>query len=360
MPQECFDWEHNRIYSNNLNVFSKTRQDYCRTTPFVKRTREIVCPQFQTAVGTGVVMGGANRNLLAHNAIYDNWRQGVLLLTVPAVIRGDNDPDHQTDTSNGNHFIENVMGRAPDGTKLPNGKDFSVGRWRLRQLLAGEHARVRQGHDTVQPAGLPGQVALAPAEPGDHGRQLPCTAWDPSRNPQPMAVTGSRPRRSHERAAYAHLAGGRCRGIRARADGLRRAGHRATGALVWEGTPDVFRSSDLPDDRVVVGHVRNRSSHMLHLRAAALRVRDAHGATLLAAGAFTASYAHGLFGAFQQPSELPIAELARLGRVIELPPGASAPLFAAWRLRAGSHEPVTIETGAGALPVPGRARSTAG
>jgi len=53
MPQECFVWQHNEIYSNNNNVFSSERQDYCIKTPFPERRKDIVCPQFQGPVGTG-------------------------------------------------------------------------------------------------------------------------------------------------------------------------------------------------------------------------------------------------------------------------------------------------------------------
>jgi hypothetical protein len=66
---------------------------------------------------------------------------------------------------------------------------------------------------------------------------------------------------------------------------------------------------------------------------------------------FTNTYAHGLFGAFQQPSHLPPAELVRLGRVLDLAPGATAPFFAAWRLARGSREPVRVDYGAGTLEV---------
>jgi len=48
----------------------------------------------------------------------------LLLLSVPASIRGDNDPAHQEDTSNGNRFIGNFMGQAPDGSRKPNGLEF--------------------------------------------------------------------------------------------------------------------------------------------------------------------------------------------------------------------------------------------
>ena len=45
MPQECYQWEHNVIASNNFNPFTKANQDYCIATPFVKRRKTVVCPQ---------------------------------------------------------------------------------------------------------------------------------------------------------------------------------------------------------------------------------------------------------------------------------------------------------------------------
>jgi hypothetical protein len=185
MPQECFHWTHNEIYSNNNNVFSKERQDYCMATPFAKRKKEIVCPQFQTPVGTGVVMGGANRDVLDANYIYDNWRQGVLLLTVPASLRGDHDPAHQQDTSNQNHFTGNVMDKRPDGSPAPNGLDF---KWD-----GGGQGNCFQGNTTSRPsdpATLPdcnsaSAVWLSP-NPATFAPQVPCTAWDPYQDPQPV------------------------------------------------------------------------------------------------------------------------------------------------------------------------------
>jgi hypothetical protein len=67
---------------------------------------------------------------------------------------------------------------------------------------------------------------------------------------------------------------------------------------------------------------------------------------------FTAGYAHGLFGGFQQPSALPERELVRLGRMVVLNPGAATPVFAAWRLPADAHGPVSIDYGTGILTVP--------
>jgi hypothetical protein len=184
MPQECFVWRHNQIYSNNFNPFTPERQDYCRRTPFADRAKEIVCPQFQTAVGTGVAMGGANRDLLEGNFIYDNWRQGVLLLTVPAAVRGDNDPTHQQDTSNGNRFLDNVMGRAPDGSRQPNGREFTWDGGGAGNCWAG-NTTTSVSQPLLLPA-CPGVPAWLPPNPAVTAEQVPCTAWDPYRNPNPV------------------------------------------------------------------------------------------------------------------------------------------------------------------------------
>jgi hypothetical protein len=129
--------------------------------------------------------------------------------------------------------------------------------------------------------------------------------------------------------------------------------------LAWIGTPQVFAPGDLPRDRVVVGRIRNFSKVTLQIKASSLRVRDARDQILKASAGFTVTYAHGLFGAFQQPGQLPIRELVRLGRIAILEPGAASPLFAAWRLPPGAREPVTIDYGSGTLAVPVAAKPTA-
>jgi hypothetical protein len=130
-------------------------------------------------------------------------------------------------------------------------------------------------------------------------------------------------------------------------------------ALVWIRAPQVFTPRDLPRDRIAIGRIRNASDHTLRLEAAALRVRDAHGRVLESSAGFTASYAHGLFGAFQQPSAEPLRELVRLGRIVFLNPGASSPVFAAWRLPINARGPVSIDYGDGTLAVPIATRPTA-
>jgi hypothetical protein len=156
-------------------------------TPFKQRKKTIVCPQFQTPVGTGIVMGGSNRDTLDHNYIYDNWRQGVILLTVPASLRGDHDPNHQQDTSNENHFIGNVMGQKPDGTKAANGAEFTWDGGGKGNCFEGNTLASGTGSE---PASLPDCKSASPVwvppNPAVTAPQVPCTAWDPYLDPQPV------------------------------------------------------------------------------------------------------------------------------------------------------------------------------
>jgi hypothetical protein len=127
-------------------------------------------------------------------------------------------------------------------------------------------------------------------------------------------------------------------------------GGKAT--LEWNGKPQVFSLRDLPSDRVLIGQVVNRGSKTLHLSAARLSVTDESGKLLKSSGAYTATFGHGLYGAFQQPSEVPQAEASRLGRDIYLITGQKSPFYAAWRIPAGSKGPFKIKWGGGALEAP--------
>jgi hypothetical protein len=122
--------------------------------------------------------------------------------------------------------------------------------------------------------------------------------------------------------------------------------------LAWKDRPQAFRSKTLPQDRVVLATVRNASSQPLRLDAGKLVVRDAGGHRLVSTVQFVAAFSHGLYGAFQQPSELPPEELTRRGLVVTLRPGASAPLTVAWRLAGGAREPATVDYGSGRLILP--------
>ena len=88
-------------------------------------------------------------------------------------------------------------------------------------------------------------------------------------------------------------------------------------------------------------------------------MRDADGHRLRAYAVFTSTFAHGLYGAYQQPNPVPPAELRRLGHVITLEPHQTAPLTVAYRLTSGTHVPLRVDYGRGALSVPRRARAQA-
>jgi hypothetical protein len=188
MPQDCSKWTDNEIYSNNVNYFEDANETYCNNTPFQNRRKDVVCPQFLAVVGTGFMWYGANQNLLANNRIYDNWRTGMRLFWVPATLRGDNDPAHQNDTSNGNRIINNAFGIGPDGSSKPNGEDVvwdeqGVGNcWEDNATAPGRPL-------TSDPMPLPtcasGGSNSPISDPTKTAEDAPCVTWNPRSNPDP-------------------------------------------------------------------------------------------------------------------------------------------------------------------------------
>ncbi|MDX6643705.1 MAG: hypothetical protein QOD76_1667 [Solirubrobacteraceae bacterium] len=152
-------------------------------------------------------------------------------------------------------------------------------------------------------------------------------------------------RRAAVLAAGAALALGGCGGDKPRSD---------RGVLVWSKEPLLFSATHLPNDRVLIGTVRNRSGQALSLVADRLTVRDADNRRLRAYAVFTSTFAHGLYGAYQQPNPVPPAELRRLGHIITLEPHKTAPLTVAYRLTSHTRAPLRIDYGRGTLSVPRR------
>jgi len=190
MPQDCTKWVDNTIGDNNQNFFEKEIQDYCAKTPFEKRPREKVCPQFQVPVGTGMIMAGANDNMIRGNAIYNNWRDGILLIYVPASIRGENDPAKQQDTSNGNNYVSNRMGIRPDGARDVNGVDFMWDEQGKGNCWSGN---VGPGGAPTRndPASLPtcedelNKTIQRPVNARKSAQEAPCATWNPKDNQFP-------------------------------------------------------------------------------------------------------------------------------------------------------------------------------
>jgi hypothetical protein len=186
MPQDCAKWENNEIYSNNKDLFSPEMDEYCKNTPYAQRDPKKVCSTFQNPVGTGILIAGGNSNIAANNYIYDNWRQGIALLYVPAAVRGTTDPAQAYDTSNNNTFRDNKMGVRPDGTRDPNGVDF----W-WDEEGAGNCWTGNTGPGGAKVTGNPSNLPDCPGGPFTPGNPAKtasvgtCATWDPMTNPDP-------------------------------------------------------------------------------------------------------------------------------------------------------------------------------
>jgi hypothetical protein len=117
-PGDSMLIEKNEFYSNNFNIYEEDSD---------------INPAFPFPVGTGLWIAGGNAHQVRNNYIYDNWRRGTMLFSVPDQLvcgeaAGGNqqagcDPNGQT-TSYDNSFYDNYMGMRPDGTADPNGTDF--------------------------------------------------------------------------------------------------------------------------------------------------------------------------------------------------------------------------------------------
>ena len=141
-PADSSEIDNNYIYSNNLNLYRKDAP-----------VKALVA----VPVGTGILYGGMNDARVHDNWIFDNWRDGAMLLAVPdALVNGGGAegsifpgiscagaPENKLSTSCGNRFYGNRMGQVPPGfafpkevdqfriprspqgaTRMPNGNDF--------------------------------------------------------------------------------------------------------------------------------------------------------------------------------------------------------------------------------------------
>jgi len=105
-PQDGSVFEDNNIYSNNFNSYSAGSD---------------VEPRVPVPVGVGILIGGGNGNTIRGNRIWNNWRRGTMLFHVPDALSG---LSSVNSVSHRNRQYDNIMGRAPNGDRLPNGVDF--------------------------------------------------------------------------------------------------------------------------------------------------------------------------------------------------------------------------------------------
>ena len=250
--------DNNWIYSNNLDLYSVE-------PPPVE-------PLVPMPIGTGVVWPGMNGGVIRDNYIFDNWRHGTVLASVPDSLAGE--PEGNVDpkvhctitgistTSCGNRFFGNVMGRVPPGFKfnsavtkfgnrhgragrasLPNGVDFwwdefagnNGNCWYENTGADGSKGSITGSGQGVPPELLPSncntsvgqgdpvkEAVLADCSlysrgdtPGDH----PLCYWF-RMPPEPGSAQASAERRRMARQARAYLQSPRGRAMRQRIDGI--------------------------------------------------------------------------------------------------------------------------------------------
>jgi hypothetical protein len=128
---------------------------------------------------------------------------------------------------------------------------------------------------------------------------------------------------------------------------------KGTGAMSWTKKPTTIRLGSKPNDRILFGTVRNDSLRPVKIYASDVKVVDADGRALEAAAIFSKSFAHGLYGSTDPRAKNPGEyELTRLGKIVRLKPGQTAPLTVSWRLASPNDRPVQVQMGDGALPIP--------
>ena len=196
LPQDHGRYEDNLIYSNTTNYFENVHDGTCDAPPAERGykpkpgeplTSGMVCPVGPYPVGTGMIIAGGNWNIFRGNTVWDNWRSGLTLISVPSAIREEYDPTKQFDTSHFNWIANNIMGFTPKGVEDLNGVDFwwddtGEGNCWEKNTGTGEDGAVT--HNAMDPRGLPdcesGGSAGLPANPYKQGPLVPCATYDRS------------------------------------------------------------------------------------------------------------------------------------------------------------------------------------
>lgn len=166
LPQNHAWFARNKIYSNNNNYTEEFVQSGICDKPPAERGYKpkpgepkwsgTVCPVVPAPVGAGMVIAGGNWNLLEKNQVWDNWRAGFMLFSVPAPIREEFDPTLAWDTSHHNMYFKNQLSLGPKGKENLNGVDFwwdDQGEGNCWQ--DNEAAKGTVTSNTMYPTGLP-------------------------------------------------------------------------------------------------------------------------------------------------------------------------------------------------------------
>jgi hypothetical protein len=126
-----------------------------------------------------------------------------------------------------------------------------------------------------------------------------------------------------------------------------RFGGGPEGPLKWDATPRTSVLGSAADDRLLFGHVVNRSKKAARLRAADVHVLDGDGDRLPASAAFADGFVPGVTLRGMDAEMLGMAD-ADVGGEVVLAPGQSAPLSVSFTA-AGGARAASIEYGGGRL-----------
>ena len=183
-------------------------------------TRDLVCPTFQVPVGTGLLIAGGNDNIVEDNYFFDNWRNGTMLLWVPATLRGEQDPAQDLRHLRQQPLRGQLHGRAPggarpgqvdftpcQGTRDPNGTDFwwdeeegqdcdprtsraastrdtCIGNCWVQTKLGRPSGAAEQRPGAAAAAGLPGHRPVPARQLGQAGAPGPVRDLEPDDEPE--------------------------------------------------------------------------------------------------------------------------------------------------------------------------------
>jgi len=156
-PQDSSLIENNEFYSNNFNPYVEDEDGDLAVCDSANGENPgphgpdqgctDVIPRIPAPVGTAIFLPGVNNNTIRNNFMWDNWRRGTMLFSVPDnFVCGNANPvaggnqqhgcdETEVNTSHRNEHYGNTMGRSPDhapdptwpsgqNVEDPNGLDF--------------------------------------------------------------------------------------------------------------------------------------------------------------------------------------------------------------------------------------------
>ena len=157
-PQDSDLIENNEFYSNNFNPYVEDENGDLNVCDSANGENPgphgpdqgctDVIPRIPAPVGTAMFLPGVNNNTIRNNHMWDNWRRGTMLFSVPDnFVCGNVNPvaggnqqhgcdETEVNTSHRNEQHNNVLGRSPDhapdptwpgsgqNAEDPNGLDF--------------------------------------------------------------------------------------------------------------------------------------------------------------------------------------------------------------------------------------------